>query len=108
MPFNWAKVRAYIDGSFFPYRSLDFHPIGLAEHECLMAIPSLQDMCLIREWLQGQISEPYMKFGYFVLNEDEHHRVIARCIGVRFVFDNALDLNYFRLSCHSGHPIYVD
>jgi hypothetical protein len=106
-PFNWAMVRDYIEGANFQFTS-KFNVIMTNDFECLMAIRSVDHMCEIRDWLQDEIHEGYTKLGRFCVAQTPRAKIVTRCIGVRFVFHNVLDLNYFRMSCHSGMTVGDD
>jgi hypothetical protein len=107
LPFNWAQVRSYIEGSEFKHTRDVLQPPQETEHECLIAIPTVDAMRDIRYWLHNHFESPYEKFGHFILSVKDG-LLVSRCIGVRFVFKTAMDLNFFRVSCHSGHPVYED
>jgi hypothetical protein len=107
LPFSWAQIRSYVEGSEFRHTCDVLSPILDHEHECLMAIPSVEAMRDLRYWLHNQFSVPYRKFGHFIVSLKDG-QMISRCVGVRFVFETAMDLNLFRLSCHCGHPTYED
>ena len=105
LPFNWAQVRAYVTGACFEYNTKTFLTPEETDFDCVMALQSLKDVRNTRDWLQNSIRESYEKRGVFLISADHTNKLTARCIAVRFTFFNTIDFNYFRLSCHCGHPI---
>lgn len=108
MPFNWANVRAYVDGTKFPYRERFFSDVVADAFDCALVINSRETMVSIRDWLQDEIVGTYEKFGLFTLKRDERKGMQTKCVGVRFAFTTELDLSYFKMCCFTGEPVYSD
>ncbi len=106
-PFNWAKVRAYIEGAVFPYIEKGFHDPLRREHACTMVIHDVQEMILVRNWLQSEITSPYEKRGVFVVEPKETHGFITTCVGICFDFENHYDFGYFRMAGFYSEPIIM-